>query len=92
MRDLKIFAPSDCTVSNTSEENEQALKQIGSVLEGISRDLFDPQFVLLAASDGVQRWLSRRHFAVSSTSPSPKGRRHVFGKSRATYVDRRKPL
>jgi len=34
MRDLKIFAPSDCIVSNTAEENEHALKQIGSVLKG----------------------------------------------------------
>jgi nicotinamidase-related amidase len=35
MRDFKIFAPSDCIVSNTPEENEDALKQIGSVLKGI---------------------------------------------------------
>jgi nicotinamidase-related amidase len=34
MRELKIFAPSDCIVSNTAEENEHALKQIGSVLKG----------------------------------------------------------
>jgi nicotinamidase-related amidase len=34
MRDLRIFAPSDCIVSNTAEENEHALKQIGSVLKG----------------------------------------------------------
>jgi nicotinamidase-related amidase len=34
MRDFKIFAPSDCIVSNTPEENEHALKQIGSVLKG----------------------------------------------------------
>src|ERR1043165_4387815 len=32
MRDLKIFAPADCIVSNTPEENEHALRQIGSVL------------------------------------------------------------
>lgn len=35
MRDFKIFAPSDCIVSNTPEENEDALKQIGSVLKGV---------------------------------------------------------
>ena len=34
MRDLRIFAPSDCIVSNTAEENEHALTQIGSVLKG----------------------------------------------------------
>jgi nicotinamidase-related amidase len=35
MRDLKIFAPSDCIVSNTPEDNEQALRQIGLVLKGV---------------------------------------------------------
>src|SRR5581483_5614942 len=34
MRELSIFAPSDCIVSNTAEENEHALEQIGSVLKG----------------------------------------------------------
>src|SRR4051794_25195941 len=34
MRELKIFAPSDCIVSNTAEENDHALTQIGSVLKG----------------------------------------------------------
>jgi nicotinamidase-related amidase len=34
MRELKILAPSDCIVSNTAEENEHALQQIGSVLKG----------------------------------------------------------
>jgi nicotinamidase-related amidase len=34
MRELKIFAPSDCIVSNTPEENDHALKQIRSVLKG----------------------------------------------------------
>jgi nicotinamidase-related amidase len=34
MRDLSIFAPPDCIVSNTPEENEHALTQIGSVLKG----------------------------------------------------------
>ncbi len=34
MRDLRIFAPPDCIVSNTAEENEHALDQIGSVLKG----------------------------------------------------------
>ena len=34
MRELKIYAPSDCIVSNTAEENAHALRQIGSVLKG----------------------------------------------------------
>ena len=34
MRDLKIFAPADCIVSNTSAENDHALRQIRTVLKG----------------------------------------------------------
>jgi nicotinamidase-related amidase len=34
MRDLRIFAPADCIVSNTPEENAYALRQIGTVLKG----------------------------------------------------------
>jgi nicotinamidase-related amidase len=34
MRGLQIFAPSDCIVSNTPEENAQALRQIEIVLKG----------------------------------------------------------
>ena len=34
MRELKIFAPADCIVSNTPEENAHALTQIQSVLKG----------------------------------------------------------
>jgi nicotinamidase-related amidase len=34
MRDLKIFAPADCIVSNTAAENDHALRQIRSVLKG----------------------------------------------------------
>ena len=33
MRDYKIFVPSDCSVSNTEEENEHALKQMQVVLK-----------------------------------------------------------
>ena len=33
MRDYKIFVPSDCTASNTEEENEHALKQMQNVLK-----------------------------------------------------------
>jgi nicotinamidase-related amidase len=34
MRDLKLFAPADCIVSNTVADNEYALRQIESVLKG----------------------------------------------------------
>ena len=34
MRDLKIFAPADCIVSNTAAENDHALRQVRTVLKG----------------------------------------------------------
>lgn len=34
MRELKVFAPADCIVSNTAADNDHALKQIASVLKG----------------------------------------------------------
>jgi nicotinamidase-related amidase len=34
MRDLKLFAPADCIVSNTAVENDHALRQIQFVLKG----------------------------------------------------------
>jgi nicotinamidase-related amidase len=34
MRDLKIFAPADCIVSNTPADNDHALRQIDTVLKG----------------------------------------------------------
>ena len=34
MRDLRIFAPADCIVSNTLADNDHALRQIGIVLKG----------------------------------------------------------
>jgi len=34
MRDLKIYTPADCIVSNTPEENAHALQQIETVLKG----------------------------------------------------------
>ncbi|HET7114257.1 MAG TPA: isochorismatase family cysteine hydrolase [Pyrinomonadaceae bacterium] len=33
MRDYKLFVPSDCTASNTEEENHHALKQMQNVLK-----------------------------------------------------------
>ena len=34
MREYRIFAPSDCIVSNTAADNAHALRQIGTVLKG----------------------------------------------------------
>jgi nicotinamidase-related amidase len=34
MRELKVFAPADCIVSNTAADNEHALQQIESVMKG----------------------------------------------------------
>ena len=34
MRDLRIFAPTDCIVSNTAADNDHALQQIEQVLKG----------------------------------------------------------
>jgi len=34
MRDLRIFAPADCIVSNTPSDNDHALRQIHTVLKG----------------------------------------------------------
>ena len=34
MRELKIFAPADCIVSNTASDNDHALRQINTVLKG----------------------------------------------------------
>ena len=34
MRELKLFAPMDCIVSNTAAENDHALRQIETVLKG----------------------------------------------------------
>lgn len=34
MRELKLFAPADCIVSNTAADNEYALQQLESVLKG----------------------------------------------------------
>ena len=33
MRDLKIYAPADCIVSNTAEDNDHALRQMQLVMK-----------------------------------------------------------
>jgi len=44
MRELRIYAPSDCIVSNTPEENANALRQIATVLKGDVRPSAQLQF------------------------------------------------
>jgi hypothetical protein len=34
MRDLTLFAPADCIVSNTTDDNDHALRQIATVVKG----------------------------------------------------------
>jgi nicotinamidase-related amidase len=34
MRELKVFAPADCIVSNTAADNDHALRQIAAVMKG----------------------------------------------------------
>jgi nicotinamidase-related amidase len=60
MRDLKLYVPADCTVSNTKEENEYALKQMQSVLKAdiTSSDALDVQG--LALGRGGQDLASRQ--------------------------------
>jgi nicotinamidase-related amidase len=58
MRGLHIFAPSDCIVSNTPEENAQALRQMESVLKGRTDPSSQLTFARLA-SRGRRRQRSR---------------------------------
>ncbi|HEU4712295.1 MAG TPA: isochorismatase family cysteine hydrolase [Pyrinomonadaceae bacterium] len=49
MRDYKIFVPADCSVSNTVEENQHALKQMQAVLKA---DITDGKELDLKALSG----------------------------------------
>jgi nicotinamidase-related amidase len=69
MRELTLFAPEDCIVSNTPEENAYALQQIASVLKGnltpSSRLVFGKRRRGRSPkATGPRR--SRRHRAVAS--------------------------
>jgi nicotinamidase-related amidase len=44
MRDLRLFAPADCIVSNTTVENAHALRQIHTVLKGNTTESHRLQF------------------------------------------------
>ena len=71
MRDLRIFAPADCIVSNTAADNDHALRQIATVLKGNVADstrlTFRPD-------------TARRH--ARAASPTSPGRRSRQGRTR----------
>ena len=56
MRELEIWAPADCSVSNTAEENEHALRQINTVLKG----RIAPSTSLTFKKSGARTAISRR--------------------------------
>ena len=55
MREYKIFAPSDCIVSNTAADNDHALRQIATVLKGTSPCQPDWVFTRAAELRGAER-------------------------------------
>ena len=58
MRELKIFAPADCIVSNTAADNDHALRQIAIVLKG--KVFASPQLVFRKASPAPKAGEHRR--------------------------------
>jgi nicotinamidase-related amidase len=60
MRDLQLYVPSDCTVSNTPEENDYALNQMRTVLKAdvTSSDMLDLKSL---ARDGAGPALAAAH-------------------------------
>jgi nicotinamidase-related amidase len=59
MRELKLFAPADCIVSNTPAENEHALRQIETVLKGNVAESVRLRFVARARSRRQRRRANR---------------------------------
>jgi nicotinamidase-related amidase len=51
MRDLRLFVPSDCTVSNTQPENDYALNQMRTVLKADIRPSEELDLKSLARGD-----------------------------------------
>src|SRR6187549_1496716 len=60
MRDLKLFAPADCIVSNTAADNDHALRQIAVVLKGNVVPSTDLRFAGKSVSDAHPARGSRR--------------------------------
>ena len=61
MRDLKLFAPADCIVSNTPADNAHALRQIDTVMKGNVAESFRLTF------RGARRGTARRRSQESMT-------------------------
>jgi nicotinamidase-related amidase len=55
MRDFHLVIPSDCVASNTEEENQYALDQMGKVLKADVRPSTEISFQALAGNDGGVR-------------------------------------
>jgi nicotinamidase-related amidase len=53
MRDLRLYVPSDCTVSNTAQENEYALNQMQTVLKADIRPSEELDLAELVRGDGA---------------------------------------
>jgi nicotinamidase-related amidase len=60
MRELKLFAPSDCIVSNTPTENNHALRQIQTVLKGNVAESTQLRFIGGARSEKLRTRTTRR--------------------------------
>lgn len=59
MRDFKLFVPADCTVSQTTEENEYALRQMAEVLKADTRPQAELNFAELGAGAEEERSRNR---------------------------------
>jgi nicotinamidase-related amidase len=55
MRDFKLFIPSDCVVSESPQENDYALKQMGKVLKAEIRTADELNFEELKRSDRARK-------------------------------------
>jgi len=60
MRELKLFAPADCIVSNTPAENDHALRQIQTVLKGTVAQSTRLRFVGRARPEKLRTRITRR--------------------------------
>jgi nicotinamidase-related amidase len=60
MRDLRIYAPADCVVSNTPADNDHALRQINTVLKGHLAPSTQLQFRRAMSSRKTTRPSNRR--------------------------------
>jgi nicotinamidase-related amidase len=55
MRELRVFAPADCIVSNTAADNDHALQQIASVMKGNLTPSTELAFRVTTRSPGARQ-------------------------------------